>query len=156
VQLVGAGATHVLLALQVDTAVALLPVQLPPAHCVPEGYFWQAPLPLQRPFVPQVDVPWSVHWVAGTGGCPPAIDVQVPTVPERLQEEQVPAQALLQQTVCAQKPELHMAAAVHGCPIASLPQVPVVCPVAIVQEAGEVQSVPTAQVVLQALLVPQA
>ncbi len=76
--------------------------------------------------------------------------MQVPTVPERLHEVQVPAQALLQQTVCAQNPELHMAAAVQGWPIASLPQlVPV-------QLAGEVQSVPVVQVVLQAPLVPQA
>jgi hypothetical protein len=51
-----------------------------------------------------------------------------------------------------------MAAAVHGWPIASLPQLPVVDPVGIVQDAGEVQSVPTVQVVLQAagVVVPQA
>ncbi len=78
------------------------------------------------------------------------MEVQVPTVPDRLQELQVPAQALLQQTPCAQNPELHMAADVHGWPIASLPQlVPV-------QLAGEVQSVLVVQVVLQAPFVPQA
>jgi hypothetical protein len=117
---------------------------------VPDGYFWQAPLPLQSPLVPQVDAPWLVHWVVGLGAVPPGIEVQVPLVPERLHAVQVPAQALLQQTPCAQKPEAHIAAAVHGWPMASLPQlVPV-------QEAGEVQSALVAQVVLQALLVPQA
>ena len=145
-----------MLVLQVAAPVKVLPVQLAATHCVPDGYFWQAPLPLQRPFVPQVEKPWSVHWVAGTGACPPVIEVQVPTVPGRLQEVQLPAQALLQQTVCAQNPELHIAAAVHGWPMASLPQLPVLCPVGIVQEAGDVQSVPTVQVVLHALLVPQA
>ena len=84
------------------------------------------------------------------GACPPGIEVQVPTVPDRAQELQVPVQALLQQTPCAQKPELHMAAAVHGEPMASLPQlVPV-------QLAGEVQSLLVAQLVLQAPVVPQA
>jgi hypothetical protein len=65
-------------------------------------------------------------------------------------------QALLQQTVCAQNPELHMAADVQGEPMANLPQLPVVWPEGIVQEAGEVQSVATLQVVLQAAPVPQA
>jgi hypothetical protein len=91
-----------------------------------------------------------VHWVVGFGGCPPVIEVQFPLVPERLHAEQVPAQALLQQTPCAQNPELHMAAAVQGEPIASLPQlVPT-------QLAGEVQSVLVEQVLLHAALVPQA
>src|SRR5579871_1310835 len=151
-QLTGAGAVHALLVLQVDgpVAISVVLLQVPPAHWVPDGYFWQAPLPLQRPFVPQLEAPWSVHWVVGLGGWPPRIEVQVPTVPERLQELQVPAQALLQQTPCAQKFELHIAAAVHGWPMASLPQlVPV-------QLAGEVQSVLLPHVVLQVPPVPQA
>jgi len=94
--------------------------------------------------------------VVGFGACPPGIEVQVPTVPGRSQELQVPVQALLQQTVWAQNPELHMAAAVQGEPIASLPQLPVVWPEGMVQEAGEVQSVATWQVVLQTPPVPQA
>jgi hypothetical protein len=59
VQLVGDGVTHALLALHVDGAVAISVVllQVPAAHWVPDGYFWQAPLPLQRPFVPQVEAP---------------------------------------------------------------------------------------------------
>ena len=114
VQLVDAGVTQALLVLHVMAPTNVLPVQVAGPHWVPEGYFWQAPLPLQRPFVPHVEAAWLVHWVVGFGAWPPAMEVQVPTVPERLQEVQVPAQALLQQTVWAQKPELHMAAAVHG------------------------------------------
>lgn len=91
-----------------------------------------------------------MHWVVGLGACPPAIEVQVPTVPDRLQELQVPVQALLQQTPWAQNPELHMAAAVQGEPMASLPQlVPT-------QLAGDVQSALLAHVVLHAALLPQA
>ena len=91
---------------------------------------------------------WSAHWFSGS--LPAGTTEQVPLEPVRLQAMQVPLQALLQQTPCAQKPELHIAAAVHGWPMASLPQlVPT-------QDAGEVQSVLDAQVVRQALLLPQA
>ncbi len=56
-QLTAAGAVHTLVVLQVEGPTALPDVQVPPAHWVPDGYFWQAPLPLQRPFVPQVEAP---------------------------------------------------------------------------------------------------
>ena len=54
-QFVGASVVHTLLVLQVEAAVALPDVQVPAAHGVPDGHFWQPPLPLQRPFVPQVE-----------------------------------------------------------------------------------------------------
>jgi hypothetical protein len=151
-----AGLMQALLVLHVEAGWSVLVVQVAAAHWVPDGYFWQAPLPLQRPFVPQVDEPWSVHWVVGFGGCPPVIEVQVPTVPDSAHELQVVLQALLQQTPCAQNPELHIAAAEQGDPIDSFPQVPTVWPDGMVQEAGEVQSVASVQLVLQAALVPQA
>jgi hypothetical protein len=66
-QLDDAGVTQALLVLQVMAPTKVLPVQDEAPHWVPDGYFWQAPLPLQRPFVPQVEAPWLVHWVAGTG-----------------------------------------------------------------------------------------
>jgi hypothetical protein len=58
-QLTGAGAVHTLLELHVDAPVAISVVllQVPAAHWVPDGYFWQAPLPLQSPFVPQLEAP---------------------------------------------------------------------------------------------------
>ena len=52
-----AGLTQALLVLHVEAGSSVLVVQVAPAHCVPDGYFWQAPLPLQRPLVPQVDEP---------------------------------------------------------------------------------------------------
>ena len=66
------GAVQTLLLLQVDgRRQRRCRCRCAPAHWVPEGYFWQAPLPLQRPFVPQVDAPWFVHWVVGFGAWPP-------------------------------------------------------------------------------------
>src|SRR5450432_3193175 len=132
-----------LLALQVDPPVRLDPVQVAAAQLVPEAYFWHAPLPLQRPFVPQVAAPVLVHWVVGFGGLPPGIEVQVPTV--RLHAVQIPVQALLQQTLSTQNPEAQEAAVVQAAPCDSLPQLPVV----VLQVAGVAQSVLAAQVVLQ-------
>ena len=106
--------------------------------------------------MPQVEAAVIAHCVAGVGAWPVATGEQVPIEPVRAHDMQVPAQALLQQTPCAQKPELHIAAAVHGEPMANFPQVPVVCPEGMVQEAGEVQSPATVQLVLQAAVVPQA
>jgi hypothetical protein len=149
VQLVAVGAVQTLLVLQVEGAVRLLPVQEAPAHWVPDGHFWQAPLPLQRPFVPQVDIAWAVHSVVGVGAAPPGTEVQVPTDPARLQTVQVPVQALLQQTLFTQKPEAQAFDIVQVAPIGSLPQVsgdPM-------QVDGAVQSVLTVQVVLQTLFV---
>jgi hypothetical protein len=134
-----------LLALQVEPPVRLDPVQVAPAQLVPEAYFWQAPLPLQRPFVPQVAAPVLVHWVVGFGGLPPGIEVQVPTMPVRLHAVQIPVQALLQQTLLTQNPEAQEAAVVQAAPCDSLPQLPVV----VLQVAGVAQSVLAAQVVLQ-------
>jgi hypothetical protein len=38
-----------------------LPEHVSGAHTVPSLYFWQLPLPSQRPFVPHVVAPWSLH-----------------------------------------------------------------------------------------------
>ena len=74
------------------------------------------PVPSQRPLVPQLVPPASVHWVAGVGAVLAGTDEQVPAVPETAQDMQVPVQALLQQTPCWQKPEAHSAAVVQGVP----------------------------------------
>ena len=57
---------------------------------------------------------------------------------------QVPVQALLQQTPCAQKPDAHAEATVQGAPGGDLPQL------LLTQELGETQSVFAEQVVLHA------
>jgi hypothetical protein len=57
---------------------------------------------LHTPSVPHDVLAIIAHWVAGTGGCPGAIGLQVPIVPARLQAMQVAAQPVLQQTPCWQ------------------------------------------------------
>lgn len=43
-------------------AVVAVPfVQVAAAQIAPSGYFWQAPAPLQKPLLPQLATPWSVH-----------------------------------------------------------------------------------------------
>lgn len=57
-------------------------------------------LPTHRPFRPQViGFAAATHAVAGSGSAAPAgTAVQVPTLPARLQDSQVPLQAVSQQT----------------------------------------------------------
>jgi hypothetical protein len=45
----------------------------------PEVYFWQAPVPSQTPFVPQLVVPMSSHSLRGS--VPRYAGRQVPTAP---------------------------------------------------------------------------
>jgi hypothetical protein len=54
--------------------------------------------------------------VVGVGAAPAKIGEQVPALPERAHDMQVPVQALLQQTPCWQKPEAHSAAVVQAVP----------------------------------------
>jgi hypothetical protein len=104
----------------------------------------QAPAPLQVPSKPQVEALAAAHWLAGLGAWPAGIGVQVPMLLVSAHDMQVPAQALLQQTPCAQKFEAHAEPMVQGAPGGSLPQL------LLVQEFGETQSVLDEQVVLQA------
>ena len=60
----------------------------------------------RAPFVPQVVAPASLHWLSGSA--PAGTATQVPTEPARLHALQVAAQAVAQQTPCAQKPELQV------------------------------------------------
>jgi hypothetical protein len=70
--------------------------------------------------------------------------LQAPTEPATAQERQVPAQAVSQQTPCAQLPELHSAPPVHAAPIDFRPQLP------LLQELGEAQSAAVEHVILHA------
>ena len=63
---------------------------------VPATYFWQPPVPLQRPLVPQLVAPWSVHMPRGSTA-PAGRAVQVPSEPRMLQATQEAAQSMLQQ-----------------------------------------------------------
>jgi hypothetical protein len=131
---------------QVCAGVSVEPAQLPGTHWVPATYVRQAPAPLQVPSVPQVEVDVVAHWEVGVGAWPVATGEQVPGLPLSAHDMQVPVQAELQQTPCAQNPEAHALARVQAAPGGSLPQLMVV----VLQVLGETQSVFEAQVVLQA------
>jgi len=124
------------------------PVQAAAAQPVPAAYFWQAPLPLQRPLRPQVVAPASAHWASGS--CPPGTATQVPTEPETAHELQVEEQAVAQQTPWAQTPELHVVPAVHAVPLGASPQLFV----EVLQVVEAAQSASAVQLLLQ--LVPAA
>ena len=102
-----AGFTQVPAPSQADPPVKV-PVpdgQLAAPQKVPEGYFWQAPA-WQRPSVPQLFCPWSLHMPAGST-VPVGTLVQVPCVPESAHDWQAPLQRLSQQTPWAQMLLLH-------------------------------------------------
>ena len=88
-----------------------------------------------------------MHWL--NGSTPAATDAQVPVVPARAHERQIPTQAVAQQTPCSQKPELHSAAAPQAALIGFLPQLPDR------QVFGLVHSADVVHVVRHAAPVPQ-
>jgi len=55
------GVTQVPVPLQVDCGCKVEVVQVCAMHWVPLAYFWQAPLPSQKPLVPQEGASASVH-----------------------------------------------------------------------------------------------
>jgi len=99
--------------------VTVPPGQLASAQVVPLGYLWPAPA-WHLPLVPQLVAPWSLHMPAGSE-LPVATFVQVPRLPDRLQDWQAPLQAELQQTPWAQKPLLHCVLAEQVAPLLDVP-----------------------------------
>jgi hypothetical protein len=128
--------------LQVRADVSVDPVQVAAAHCVPAAYSRHAPAPLQEPSVLQAVVPRSAHWFSGSA--PFATLVQVPTVPASAQDWQVPPQAVMQQTPCAQKPDRHSPPEPQATPMSFLAQLPPM------HVNGATQWLSTVQVVLHA------
>jgi hypothetical protein len=102
---------------QVRAGVSVEPVQLPGTHSVPAAQYRHAPAPLQTPSSPQLVDRVPTHWLAMTGAVPFGTFEQVPTRPDNAHDLHVPLHAVSQQRPCAQKPELHSAAAVHVAPI---------------------------------------
>lgn len=133
---------HVPAPSQVRAGVKVVPTHVEAPQVVPLAYSRQPPDPSQEPSVPQLAAPSSVHWFKGS--CPAGTALQVPTLPVRAQDWQVPAQAVTQQKPWAQNPELHSAAAAQAAPIGFLPQLPEM------QVLGATQSALEAHVVLQA------
>ena len=133
--------------LQVRAGVNVEPAQDAPTQTVPLAYRRQPPPPSQVPSVPQLAAPMSAHWPSGSS--PAATSRQVPVVPARLQDRQLPVQAVRQQAPCSQKPLPHSAAAVHAAPFGRLPQLPPV------QTLGATQSASAVHVARQVPVVPQ-
>jgi hypothetical protein len=104
-------------------------------------------LPSQKPVVPQLAAPLSLHFPAGSAP-PAAIGEQVPAAPDadNAHDIQVPLQAVAQQTPCAQTPLLHSVPPEQTAPFVLSPHEPEM------QEAGIAQSPSAAQVALQALM----
>jgi hypothetical protein len=99
------GVTHAPAPSQVEPGVKVVEGQVAPAHGVPCAYLWQAPA-AHMPFVPQVEALVAAHVPAGSGA-PGATSPQIPMAPVSAQERQASAQAVAQQTPCAQNPEPH-------------------------------------------------
>jgi hypothetical protein len=60
-QELAAGITQVPVPLQLAAGVSDEPVQVAPAQAVPAAYFWQPPVPSQKPFCPQLVAPAALH-----------------------------------------------------------------------------------------------
>jgi hypothetical protein len=108
---------------QVEANVLIPSTQLWGAQMIPAAYLPQPPAPLQAPSLPQLAAPWSRQ--APVGSWPPSgTKLQVPAVPETLQDMQLPSQRLLQQTPSAQKLDAQSSSRPHRLPMGCLPHVP--------------------------------
>jgi hypothetical protein len=125
--------SQVLAAVTVDVPVG----QEAATHCVPAGYFWQAPAPSHFPLLPQLAAPVSTQRasavLADTG-------LHIPTIPGSAHETQAPLQALLQQTPWAQvSPVWHSPLLEQLPPGGFKPQEPLVQTWPVEQSASAVQ-----------------
>jgi len=100
------------------------------------------------PSRPHVEAADAAHWVAGVGAWPAGTGEQVPALPVSAHDWQVPAQAVAQQTPCAQIPDRQTDPDAQAEPFGNWPQLP------LLHVFGETQSLLLAQVVLHAA-VPQ-
>lgn len=105
-----------------ELVVSSAELQLAVPQDVPAAYLRHAPEPLQKPSLPQLAAPASVH--SESGSVPPAIVPQVPLAPPPflavVQAWHEPEQALSQYTPSAQKLLVHCPVAVHVDPFARL------------------------------------
>jgi hypothetical protein len=112
------------------------------AQAVPAAYRRHAPLPSHAPSLPQVEAPWSTQRPRGSL-LPSATLAQWPSDPDRTHDVHVPAQAVSQQTPCAQNVEWHSPSSAHVWPSSLRPHEP------FEQTAGDAQSAPVVQAALQ-------
>jgi len=106
---------------QVDAGVSVIPLagQVAAPQGVPCAYSWQAPA-AHLPFVLQVPVMLTQVW-AGSGLFTGTL-VQVPIVPDSAHDRHALAQAVAQQTPCAQLPDMHSPPAEQNAPGGFRPQ----------------------------------
>ncbi len=85
-------------------------------HTVPTGWLAHWPLPLHRPFVPQVVADMATHTPTGSS---PSMGTgwQVPALPATAHEKQLGQLADPQQTPSTQLPLVHSAPATHASPL---------------------------------------
>jgi hypothetical protein len=117
------GATHVPVALQVDSGVYVLLAQRSGAQTVPGRCRRQPPAPSHFPSVPQVDAGWVEHMFR-VSSSPFATGRHEPRVAASAQLRQGPAQAWSQQTESTQWLLAQSTAAAQGWPFDFLPQLP--------------------------------
>jgi hypothetical protein len=113
------------------------------AHDVAASYRWHAPLPSQRPSVPQLVGPMSGQRVSMSPG---ATLEHVPRDAVSAHDLQTPSHLVRQQTPCSQKPSRHSSGPKHVAPGGLRPQVP------FTQDAGGLQSVSAVHDALHALV----
>jgi hypothetical protein len=99
---------------------------------------------LHSPVVPQLAAPWSVHWPVGSLA-PAGTGEQVPALPTSAQDMHLPAQAVAQQTPCAQVALWQSPGLEQAAPLGLRPHDPPL------QVDGGAQSASLAQLDLQAL-----
>jgi hypothetical protein len=103
------GVTHLPAPSHVAPGVNVVPPagQLGSAQGIPCAYLWHAPAS-HMPLVPQESGLCDGQVLAGSGA-PAGTSVQAPMAPERAHDLQALAQAVAQQTPCAQNPDAHSA-----------------------------------------------
>jgi hypothetical protein len=138
---------HVPVPSQRETARSVAAMHIAGAQLVPATNLRQAPAPSHVPSVPQVVAPLSAHWPSGSW--PVGTIEQMPCVPARPHDRQMPLHSVLQQVPCSQMPELHSAAVVQAPPSGFLPQL------VAMQVLGAVHSSSFEHTVWQAPFAPQ-
>jgi hypothetical protein len=120
-----------------DVSVELVQVAAP--HWVPAAYCRQPPEPLQKPSVPQLFMPWSVHWFSGS--VPVGTLAHAPSDPASPHDRHVPVHAVAQQVPCSQNPVWHSLGAPQAMPVGFFAHAPATHTFGAAQSASAVHDV---------------
>jgi len=119
--------------------VSVDPVQVVAAHCAPAAYLRQPPAPSHMPSLPQVFMPWSVHWPSGS--VPVGTLVQVPRFPATAHDWQVPVHVVAQQIPCWHSPVMQSPPAAHVKPVGFFVHAPMTQTLGAAQSASAMHDV---------------